>query len=459
MKNRLTLILGAAALLFAPISSSYAQTTGCKWTVTDQTVQPTCSGQCNGEVSISIANGSGLIFSYLWSTGATTANLFNLCEGQYMLTITDDKGCSETFTYSIVEPAPVLASCTVVSDETSSGAADGELMASASGGTAPYSFEWQTTPPVVGATLSGLSAGTYFVIASDDNGCQASTFCVITTLKKDTCSGFRTQTQGGWGQCHQNGNNPGTYLFANFAGAFPNGLTVGCNNTLELSSAQAVCEFLPSGKKPQALPSGTITDPGKTYRNVLAGQLTALMISVSFDAYDEGFSIGDADLGDQVVGSGPFAGMSVYDLLDEANEFIGGCSSNYTASQFNSVLTSINENYVDGNMDNGFLVCPDDKKRNQSLNVPDQDEFRTQVYPNPFSGTANIEIISLNDGELVVELYTYTGQRVMDVFNGTVLANSNTILSVDASSLQTGVYFAKIMVNGTTENIKLFIQK
>ncbi len=460
MIKRLTLLAGTGAILMFSGISSNAQTT-CKWSVTSSVDQPTCAKTCNGSVSISIQNASGFIFTYQWSNGATTANNFNLCEGQYSLTITDDKGCSQTLNFNIVEPAPVIASCTVVSNESSAGASDGELSASASGGNSPYTFEWQTNPPVNGATLSGLSAGTYFVIASDANGCQASTFCVITTEKIDSCYGFRTQTQGGWGQCHQNGNNPGTYLFANFAGAFPNGLTIGCTNTLHLSSAQAVCEFLPSGSKPRALPSGQMSDPAWTYKNVLAGQLVTLMLNVGFDAYDEGFSVGDADLGNQVIASGQFSGWTVNDLVAEANDAIGGCGSSYGYSKLNNIISAINENYDDGKRDKGVLDCPDKKKKSigNGIEAPDVEVLRANIYPNPMNSEAKIDITTNVSGELVVDIFNYSGQKVLHLFDGSVDSNENKSFTIDASNLPAGIYITKISLNGEIKNMKLFIQK
>src|SRR5688500_16598105 len=58
-----------------------------------------------------------------------------------------------------------------------------------------------------------------------------------TAFAQNACPGFRTQTQGGWGQCHINGGNPGTYLANNFAAAFPGGVTIGCTNTATFTSA------------------------------------------------------------------------------------------------------------------------------------------------------------------------------------------------------------------------------
>ncbi|MCW5900265.1 MAG: T9SS type A sorting domain-containing protein [Flavobacteriales bacterium] len=178
-------------------------------------------------------------------------------------------------------------------------------------------------------------------------------------LTGDDCQ-LRTQTQGGWG-APPNGNNPGAYLHANFAGAFPGGVTIGCENTLVFTSAQAITNFLPSGGPPSVLPSGTWVNP-TGYGNVLAGQLLAATISVGMDAYDPGFGASSTLLGNAIVASGPFAGWTVNAVLAAANDFIGGCGGSYTAPQFNSVLTAINENFTGGNTNNGFLICSESEE-------------------------------------------------------------------------------------------------
>lgn len=167
---------------------------------------------------------------------------------------------------------------------------------------------------------------------------------------------LRTQTQGGWGT-NPNGNNPGVYLENNFDQAFPNGLTIGCTNTLHLTSAQAVRDFLPSGSTARALDAGSMTDPGGDYNNVLAGQLVAATLSTAFDAYDDSFGESDYALADLTILDGTFAGWTVSELLTVANEVIGGCNENYTFSQVNGALSSLNENYVDGTTNNGFVGC------------------------------------------------------------------------------------------------------
>src|SRR5687768_552631 len=76
--------------------------------------------------------------------------------------------------------------------------------------------------------------------------------------EEDSCD-LKTFTQGGWGS-KPHGNNPGSYQFKNFAAAFPNGLTAGCSTyQLNLTSAQAVCDFLPCGGSAAALTASYTT--------------------------------------------------------------------------------------------------------------------------------------------------------------------------------------------------------
>ena len=119
-----------------------------------------------------------------------------------------------------------------------------------------------------------------------------------TSTTTSPCLGFRTQTQGGWGAT-PNGNNPGVYLHANFTNAFPNGLTIGCNNTLTFTSAQAITNYLPAGGQPLALPNGATTDPTSSL-GVFTSQVIALTLSTTFDTYDVNFGTSTDNLKDLV---------------------------------------------------------------------------------------------------------------------------------------------------------------
>ncbi|NEN25202.1 T9SS type A sorting domain-containing protein [Cryomorpha ignava] len=187
----------------------------------------------------------------------------------------------------------------------------------------------------------------FLVIQVQSSDCKAQ-------IRAD-CDQFRTQTPGGWGST-ANGNNPGAYRDAHFSDVFPDGVTIGCDYSISFSTTAAVEAFLPSGGTPSVL-SESLIDP-VNYNNTLAGHLLAITLSLAFDQADQNFALSSTYLGDQIVAQGTFVGKSVTEVVALANAHLGGCSNAYTSSQFTSVLSSINENYVDGITDNGFLDCP-----------------------------------------------------------------------------------------------------
>ena len=221
------------------------------------------------------------------------------------------------------------------------------------------------------------------------------------------CSGqFKTFTQGGYGTaCH--GNNPGCYRDANFSAAFPNGLIIGCgNNKLVFTSSAAIQNYLPAGGGPAVLPAGIVTNPSGSY-GVLSSQLIALTLSVGFDANDPNFSASSASLASLTIKSGTFAGMSVAAFLQVANDVIGGCSSQYTPAQLNTVATAINENFDNGTVDNGYLNC----SRGISLNI------QIGANPNVCETGNGLVTITVTGGTPAYEIKVYKNNVLVSVIN------------------------------------------
>ncbi len=434
--------------------SAQAQTNPCGWTLLSQICsQPTCPGACDATIIVT----PDIVLPnvvYNWSNGSNSSQQYNLCAEVYVVTVTDANGCSQEFSYELIDPAPLVASCITTADESAPGAADGSIEASVMGGYGPYEFEWQTSPIQYGATLSGLTAGTYTVIVYDEKKCMTSTTCEVIT-EELSCGGFRTQTQGGWGQCHQNGNNPGTYLFANFDAAFPSDLTIGCTRTLTLTSAQAVCDFLSSGTTPRILNAGAMVDPGQTYRNVFAGQLVAATLNVRFDVVDPNFGASGVNLGALIITSGTFAGWSVNALIAEANRKIGGCASIYTASQLSGALDAVNNNYTDGRSDRGFLACPTTGNRMQASG--NFSNLSVSVNPNPVRGNGTISVVSVQDDMLQVDVYNVAGQKTANLFKGAVKSQESLNLNLDAATMESGIYFIKVITSGNVLTQKFVV--
>ncbi|MCC6724628.1 MAG: T9SS type A sorting domain-containing protein [Saprospiraceae bacterium] len=134
-----------------------------------------CNGGTNGSASVTVANGTAP-YTYLWSNGATTANITNLAGGNYTVTATDNGGNTGTLIVNISQPAPLNANVTGV-DETSAPANNGSATAAPTGGTSPYTYLWSTGATT--ATINNLNSGTYSVTVTDANNCTKTGSAVI----------------------------------------------------------------------------------------------------------------------------------------------------------------------------------------------------------------------------------------------------------------------------------------
>ncbi|MEM9837267.1 MAG: M12 family metallo-peptidase [Bacteroidota bacterium] len=76
--------------------------------LTYQITGVSCNGAADGGLTVSPQGGTPP-YTYLWSTGATTASISNLTAGTYTVTVTDGGNCSEVGAAVVSEPAPINA--------------------------------------------------------------------------------------------------------------------------------------------------------------------------------------------------------------------------------------------------------------------------------------------------------------------------------------------------------------
>ena len=141
-----------------------------------------CGAALDGQATAS-ATGGCAPYTYAWdpATGnQTSATATGLAGGSYTVTITDANGCSATASVNVGQGAAVTASAVVDADASCFGGADGQATASAGSGVAPFTFQWDAAAGnQTSATATGLAAGTYTVVVTDVNGCNASASVTI----------------------------------------------------------------------------------------------------------------------------------------------------------------------------------------------------------------------------------------------------------------------------------------
>jgi gliding motility-associated-like protein len=137
-------------------------------------------GQClNGVVPVNSCNSPAQWVNFANGTNATPP------AGVAQVQVTDAAGTVQVLTLANLlpcnpNPCPTITvSLSGISNVTCYGQNDGEAIASASGGTAPYTYTW-LPGNFTGASQTNLAAGTYTITATDAMNCTGDTTLTIT---------------------------------------------------------------------------------------------------------------------------------------------------------------------------------------------------------------------------------------------------------------------------------------
>jgi gliding motility-associated-like protein len=130
-----------------------------------------CKGQRNGAIELEF-NGGTQPFTVNWSDGSTGEAMQSAPAGDYAYTVTDAIGCTSSNMATIAEPTDTVSVQVAVTNETCAGDNDGQLLATAAGGTPPYQFLWSNN--ATGDKAEGLSGGIYTATVTDSRGCSVS---------------------------------------------------------------------------------------------------------------------------------------------------------------------------------------------------------------------------------------------------------------------------------------------
>jgi gliding motility-associated-like protein len=133
-------------------------------------VNVSCFGGTNGSATVSPAGGT-TPYTYSWApSGGIAATASGLTAGTYTVTVTTNNGCVSTLSTTITQPTGMTL--TMASVNATCGSANGQASVSATGGTSPYTYAW-TPSGGSGSTATALTAGSYTVTVTDNNGCTS----------------------------------------------------------------------------------------------------------------------------------------------------------------------------------------------------------------------------------------------------------------------------------------------
>jgi len=129
---------------------------------------PICFQDQNGSIDLIVAGGTPN-YTYAWSTGAVTEDIFGIDSGIYAITITDAHNCIKIDSFTVIEPTALFTSG-FIKNVTCFGDNDGCVDITAYGGTLPYTYQWSTGQST--EDICGLDGGTYYVTVTDAHGCS-----------------------------------------------------------------------------------------------------------------------------------------------------------------------------------------------------------------------------------------------------------------------------------------------
>ncbi|MBI2269247.1 MAG: hypothetical protein HYU69_02700, partial [Bacteroidetes bacterium] len=139
--------------------------------VTVTSTNITCNGGTNGSATAT-GNSGTTPFTYNWSNVVPGSGfqVSGLSAGTYLVTVTDNKGCTGSSSVTIAAPPSLSGQFTKGTANCAGCGCKEWLMVTANGGTSPYSYSWPDG--YVNRYKNQLCPGSYLINIKDKNGCS-----------------------------------------------------------------------------------------------------------------------------------------------------------------------------------------------------------------------------------------------------------------------------------------------
>lgn len=180
-----------------------------------------CFGSCDGQMSVTPLGGTSP-YTVSWGTNAgnqQTPTAYGLCNGAYTATVTDFNGCTVLVNNVVSQPAQIQIGILNMQDVLCYGQCNGFIEVLASGGQAPYQYNWSNG--MTGSMAQNLCVGTYCVTVTDVNGCSE-ILCVDVTQPSPLQANLTTVNVSCFGACNgealaqpSGGTGPYSYSWSN----------------------------------------------------------------------------------------------------------------------------------------------------------------------------------------------------------------------------------------------------
>lgn len=359
-------------------------------------------------------------YYYSWSSGGYQANELINVSGWYYLLVQDSIGCEQSD--SIFIPSSNPPDIDLTSQNLSCfGSQDGSVSATATGGQSPYSYIWSNG--MTSSAINNLSAGTYVVTITDDNGCvgydevevfQPEPIEIEATITSETCFGAM---DGSIDLSSVGGIAPYTYFWTN--GSF-------FASTEDINGLVAGTYLL-----------GIVDNNGCT--------MDTLLIVQESSGPQTGNILGLAQVDPSIIYQ-----YSVYENTTSSflwstinGNLINGQGTNLVSVQWGS--TGMGQVSV---VETGEHGCVGE---NVSLNIligtsgiKIEEKNQVRIFPNPTFESIYISIDNYN-GSIYTEVFDLIGNKIQDV---------NTS-SINFKEFSSGIYLLKVNYNGKVEELKL----
>ena len=153
---------------------------------------PFCAGEASGSLTIQAFGGTPS-YSYSVDGGlnfGSNAIVSGLSQGTYNVVVVDTNGCSVSQTVQLMDPSAIVLTIDTVMGVDCQGDQNGQIIATATGGTGTLMFSIDGGGPQTSGTFDNLGDGSYILNVSDVNGCTSSQYVAVPHLGSPPIADF-----------------------------------------------------------------------------------------------------------------------------------------------------------------------------------------------------------------------------------------------------------------------------